>query len=186
MADIACDAAAKEHFIDGDDVCADCARCCQEVAGLLVTMEELECLPLMKPFVTSSDGHFHRVNFPEACPYLKEDRRCETFESRPFDCSLYPLTLVEVRREPGDLAAKAIWKWGAHRCPQRAVFVRRGVSDKQMERFRQWVASALGTEDIRLREVTAGEHLRQAGQAFLQSHAAVYRLRRAIRRVVGR
>jgi Fe-S-cluster containining protein len=186
MRDISCDPELIEHFIDGDDVCAGCGICCRGVRGLLVTPAELEQTPLMKPFVSSFDGDFYLVDLPDQCPYQAEDGRCGAFETRPFDCSLYPVSVIEVRRAPGRRAAHVTWMWGGHHCPMREVFVRRGASAEQMARLHEWLACALQTDEIVVSEVSPTYHLRQAGRALLQSQSGLRRLRRGIRRLAGR
>lgn len=81
----------SENFVNGDDLCAGCRICCQRVEGLTVTTEELDRVPAMRPHVTRFDGTFHVIDMPDGCPYLSEEKRCQAFDRRPFDCSLFPV-----------------------------------------------------------------------------------------------
>ena len=160
-------------FIDGNAICADCALCCA-AHGLLLTPEELDRLPRLKPFVRHFDGHFYDVDTPDGCPYLSEDKSCGTFETRPFDCSLYPVCITEVRRRPGQPAAEATWIWGGLRCPRRETFIRRGVTAEQQASFREWLAGALKAEQVTLREANLRYHLEQAGKSLLRAARSLF------------
>lgn len=140
-------------FIDGNDLCAGCSNCCRNVQGLILTAEELERVPKMKPFVVDGDGSLFMVNMPDGCPYLLPNGWCGTFETRPFDCSLFPVQVGGVRREPGRNAIEATWRWGeAPECPSRSAFVARGVSPEQVRDLRKWIGAAYGSEDVALRQ----------------------------------
>jgi Putative zinc- or iron-chelating domain len=139
-------------FVDGNDLCAGCANCCRRVEGLLLTDEELDRLPLMRPHEVRKEGAFHVVDMPDGCPYLLPSGWCGTFETRPFDCSLFPAQVGRIRDPGGGARATVVWRWGdAPECPSRARFVRRGVSPAQREALARWSADALGVEAVDVR-----------------------------------
>jgi hypothetical protein len=129
-------------FIDGDGLCGGCSRCCASVEGLLLTDEELERVPLMAPHVVDRDQGLARVDMLDGCPYLSEDGWCTTFETRPFDCSLFPAQVGGVRRAPGLDAVEVVWRFGGWECPSREVFVARPVDPEQIEALRSWIGRA--------------------------------------------
>lgn len=138
-----------DAFVDGDDLCAGCANCCR-AEGLLVTEDELARLPRLQPFVAGEEGPFVKVDMPGGCPYLLPNGWCGTFETRPFDCSLFPVQLGRIERAP-DGAVTAAWRWGeAPECPSREAFVRRGVSESQLVAFGGWIGAATRTTGVRV------------------------------------
>jgi Fe-S-cluster containining protein len=129
-------------FIDGNDRCEGCSRCCRPIEGLLVTQEELDRLPLLAPHVVDRDQGLLRLDIPDGCPYLGEDGWCTTFETRPFDCSLFPAQVGGVRRAPGSDAVEVTWRFGGWECPERGYFVGRPVSTEQIDGLRTWIGRA--------------------------------------------
>lgn len=142
-----------ESFFDGNDICLKCNLCCLNVHGLLVTPEELEAVPKMKPFVVGFDGTFNSVNMP-SCPYTLPEGGCTTFHTRPFDCSLYPANMRGILRRVDLSGVEAVYEWGGSECPKRRLIMGRGMSVEQAERLRQWVATATHTvpEQVHLAE----------------------------------
>ncbi len=136
-------------FVDGDDLCAGCGICCQRVEGLVLTAEELDRVPAMRPYVTRFDGTFHVVDIPDGCPYLSDDKRCQAFDRRPFDCSLFPLHVSRLERS-GD-AVVASWRYGGPECPNRWEFASR-MGDEQWVEFRGWLKKATGASTVELRQ----------------------------------
>lgn len=137
-------------FIDGNEVCAGCSRCCRDVQGLMVSAAELERVPLMKPHVTRRTGPFQVIDMPEGCPYLLADGRCGVFDSRPFDCSLYPVHVSQLR--PRGHSTEVTWRYGGTECPQLEHFKGQGVSAAQLEALQAWAARAQGARPIVLRQ----------------------------------
>lgn len=180
---------ATGSFIDGDDTCANCGICCRDVKGLLVTPVELERVPKLRRWVTGFDGVFHTVDLPEGCPYQAENGCCGTFETRPFDCSLYPVSLREICRTPGCSTIQVTWAWGGRQCPQRDVFVSQGVTVDQQVRLREWLTAALHADAVLLQETDFKYHLRRSGGSLIRAMVtleAVHRLFGAIRRLASR
>lgn len=117
--------------------------------ALRVTDSELERLPALGPFVTRREGVFSLLDIPGPCPYLKDDGRCGTFATRPFDCSLYPVNVVSVGVRRPDGSVRAVWQMGGGDCPERTAFVRRahgaGISP-----LRAWLVAVTGANRVRL------------------------------------
>jgi Fe-S-cluster containining protein len=166
------------QFLAGDDLCAGCARCCQHVEGLTVTGDELARLPLLRPHVRSSDGTFHRVDMPDDCPYLAPDGRCGVFAERPFDCSLFPVHLHELRRSQDGQAVAVRWRYGGAECPNRWEFAAR-VGEEQWAAFRGWVQVATGAGTVRLRHDPV-RRLRARCQLVLHRAGVLRPLRRLL------
>ncbi len=106
-------------FLDGGDLCEGCSKCCEQVTGLTVTPDELDRVPRLREHVSSFDGTFYVIDVKGGrCPYLSDAGWCTTFETRPFDCSLYPVALSSIKqREDGSALVK--WHKGALECPHR-------------------------------------------------------------------
>ncbi len=175
-----------DAFVDGNDLCAGCSNCCRRVEGLLLTDEELERLPRMRPFVTGERDGFHVANMPEGCPYLLPNGWCGTFETRPFDCSLFPAQVGGVRRDgTGNVAVE--WRWGeAPECPSREGFVRRGVPAGRIDALERWAAAALGAPSAEAVEDRSGEafrpRLRRRARRALRRGGLLPAARRLLRR----
>jgi hypothetical protein len=135
-------------FIDGDDLCEGCSRCCSRIEGMLLTEEEVARLPLLAPHVVSRDQGLLRVDAPDGCPYLGDDGWCTTFDTRPFDCSLFPAQVGGVRRAPGLDEVEVTWRFGGWECPSRAAFVARAVSPEQIEDLRAWIGRAYESSSV--------------------------------------
>lgn len=135
-------------FIDGDDLCEGCSRCCSRIEGMLLTEEEVARLPLLAPHVVSRGQGLLRVDAPDGCPYLGDDGWCTTFDTRPFDCSLFPAQVGGVRRAPGLDEVEVTWRFGGWECPSRAAFVARAVSPEQIEDLRAWIGRAYESSSV--------------------------------------
>lgn len=135
-------------FIDGDNLCDGCSRCCRNIEGLLLTEEELERVPLLAPSVVSRDQGLLRVDAPDGCPYLGDDGWCTTFETRPFDCSLFPAQVGGVRRAPGLDEVEVTWRFGGWECPSRGAFIARPVDPEQLEALRSWIGRAYDSSTV--------------------------------------
>lgn len=138
-------------FVDGDALCVGCTRCCDPLDGLLVTAEELARLPLLEPYVVDTDGRLSTIEVPGPCPYLGDDGWCTTFDTRPFDCSLFPAQVGGIRRDPGRGSAQVTWRYGGEECPRREEFVGQGTTEHQLEKLRGFLADATGATRVELR-----------------------------------
>jgi hypothetical protein len=168
-------------FLDGDDLCRDCGQCCRDITGLRVTEAELVRVPLLAPFVVEQQEHFAILEVPGACPYLDDAGRCSTFETRPFDCSLYPINVLDVVhvdtigvRDP-DGHVRATWHFGAGDCPHRMEFVDLARS-QDLEPLRAWVADATGAARVTL-HIASRDRLRAAVTTRLHRLGVLERLR---------
>lgn len=138
-------------IIDGDDKCKDCSRCCADLDGLVITDEELERLPAFQEYITATDGRTHTVHAKDGCPYLEEDGWCGVFDERPFDCSLFPIQLGEVRRTLGSGTSVVGWRWGGAECPSREAFIADGTPEGFERDTKVWLKGALGGDEVKLR-----------------------------------
>jgi len=136
-------------FIDGDDLCAGCSRCCEQIAGLTVTPEELARVPKLREHVARFDGTFYVIDVKGGrCPYLSDEGWCTTFDTRPFDCSLYPVALTEItQRDDGSALVK--WHKGALECPQPDRLMEQ-VQPAHFVALEEWVGQALGVARVEL------------------------------------
>ncbi|HYF47059.1 MAG TPA: YkgJ family cysteine cluster protein [Acidimicrobiales bacterium] len=157
-------------FVDGNDLCEGCTRCCDPLDGLLVTDEELDRLPLLRPFVVDTDGHLSTIVVDGPCPYLGDDGWCTTFETRPFDCSLFPAQVGGIRRDPGRASATVVWRYGGEECPRRSEFMSQGASEEQLDQLRRYAERATGAGQVELRldrtPLTVRRMRRVAGRAL--------------------
>lgn len=158
-------------FIDGDDLCAGCGKCCDPVDELRITQEEFDRLPLLQPFAHDFDGIFHTVDVDGPCPYLQDDRRCGTFASRPFDCSLFPAFVEPIRVRSGDNTAIVRWGKGGLQCPHPDLLFDQ-VSGSNVQHLGEWAQQAAGSDAVELVRVP--------------DQRAPSLLRRAIRGSLGR
>ena len=175
-----------DAFVDGDDLCAGCHSCCHDVDTLLITPEELARVPLMEPYVVDREGDFLTIDMPGACPYLRDDGWCGTFETRPFDCSLFPAEVGGVRRARTGDTVTASWRWGGHDCPQRTQFIALGATQAQREALAVWVAGAVGTPTVTVRHDRSRDGLR--GRVRREAVRTLDRtgLASTVRRALGR
>ncbi|MFM7535964.1 MAG: YkgJ family cysteine cluster protein [Acidimicrobiales bacterium] len=135
-------------FVDGDDLCSGCSRCCSRVEGLLVTADELERLPRLAPFVVDHDQGLWRLDMLDGCPYLGDDGWCTTFDNRPFDCSLFPAQIGGLHRAPGQGSVSVTWRFGGFECPSRKRFVRQPINPEQTAALRTWIARAYDAPEV--------------------------------------
>lgn len=173
-------AGAVTAYLDGDDLCAGCGRCCHDVEGLRTTAEELDRLELMVPYVSREQGAFRIVDIPGPCPYLGDDLRCTVFEQRPFDCSLYPVNVLAVDVRPDRSTAEVRWNLSAAECPERPAFVGMALA-KGLDDVGTWVAIRTGADRVEFR----AEHwtrLRARRDRLLHT----FGLLRPLRRLIGR
>lgn len=150
-------------FVDGNDLCEGCSRCCSSINGLLVSNEELERLPAFAAHVSETDGDLSRIVIDGPCPYLDDDGWCSTFDTRPFDCSLFPAQVGGIRRDPGQPGITVTWRFGGDECPQRTTFASAGVTEGQLDAFRSWIGDAVHATPVTLNQDRTGE--RASGHA---------------------
>jgi hypothetical protein len=125
---------------------------------------------------------------PDGCPYLGDDGWCTTFETRPFDCSLFPAQIGGVRRAPGRRAVEVTWRFGGFECPSRAAFVARAVSTEQTEALQAWIGRAYDTEEVTVVHDRSPDRLAQRVRRRLPNRvrAPLAGARRRVRTVFSR
>lgn len=155
-------------IIDGDEKCKDCSRCCSVLDGLVISNDELDRLPAFKDFITASDDRTHTVHAPDGCPYLDETGWCGVFDERPFDCSLFPIQLGEVRRTLGSETSTVGWRWGGAECPSREAFIAEGAPTGFEHDTKVWLQGALGSEEVNLRRSSTRKSRTLTAKQFLK------------------
>lgn len=170
-----------DHFLDGNDLCAGCGRCCHDIEALRVTDAELARVPRLAPFVTHREGPFLMLNVVGACPYLLDDGRCGTFSTRPFDCSLYPVNVASIGIRRADGIVPVNWMFTAQDCPERPEMLAR-ARRQGVEGVAAWVADAHGEPVEQFDLVHHGRPWREAGTYLLHRIG----LLPFLRRVTGR
>lgn len=133
----------RSAFLDGNDLCAGCGRCCHDIDGLRLTPEDLERLPAFAPLVTRQDGPYLLADVQGPCPYLAPDRRCGVFEQRPADCGAYPIDVAGPRRRRPDGVLEVQFRYEGGDCPERPELLRRALAADPAP-VRQWIEQVEG------------------------------------------
>jgi hypothetical protein len=142
----------------------------------------------MAPFVVDRDQGLSRVDMLDGCPYLGDDGWCTTFDTRPFDCSLFPAQVSGVRRAPGHGAVQVTWRFGGFECPSRAAFVARDVSNEQTDALQAWIGRAYDATEVTVVQDRSPDRLAQQVRRRLPDRvrAPLAGARRRVRTVFSR